>query len=156
VTPLYLSNGVAAVLYWIAIIVWIVSEAVIAARTIPRSRGNLRQDHLSGLALIGGVVLSVALGARLAVLFPDSSIVVARPEIFVLGILLAVAGVALRQYVVGTLGRFFTTRVMTQPGQTVVEAVHIVSSATRATAGCCLRFWGCFCARPAGPRWRAF
>lgn len=121
-TPLYLSNGVAAGLYWMAIIVWIVSEAVIAARAIPRSRGDLRQDRLSGPALIGGVVLAVALGARLAVRFPEASIVVARPAIFGLGVLLALVGVALRQYAVTTLGRFFTTRVMTQPGQTVVEA----------------------------------
>jgi len=121
-TPLYLTNGAAAGLYWMTIIVWIVSEFVIGARQIPRSRGELRQDRWSGPALLGGVVLAVAVGARFATGSPGTAINAARPAVFALGVAVAIAGIAFRQYAVATLGRFFTTRVMTQPGQIVVEA----------------------------------
>jgi hypothetical protein len=40
VTPLYLSNGVAAGLYWMTIIVWVTSEFVIGVRHNPGSRGD--------------------------------------------------------------------------------------------------------------------
>jgi len=120
--PLYLTNGVAAGLYWMTIVVWIVSEFVIGVRQTPISRGNLRQDRWSGPVLIGGVVLAVALGARVAAWVPGTTITTGRPVVFALGVALAIAGVAFRQYAVATLGRFFTTRVMTQPGQTVVES----------------------------------
>jgi protein-S-isoprenylcysteine O-methyltransferase Ste14 len=120
-TPLYLTNGAAAGLYWMTIIVWVVSEFVIAVRQIPHSRGDLRQDRLSGPAVLGGVVLAVALGARFASRVPGSAITNGRPVLFALGVVLAIAGVGFRQYAVATLGRFFTTRVMTQPGQMVVE-----------------------------------
>jgi protein-S-isoprenylcysteine O-methyltransferase Ste14 len=121
VTPLYLTNGVAAGLYWMSIIVWVVSEFVIGLRHMPGSRVDLRQDRWSGPALIGGVVLAVALAARVAARVPGTAITAGRPVVFALGVVLALAGVAYRQYAVATLGRFFTTRVMTQPGQTVVE-----------------------------------
>ena len=121
-TPLYVTTGAAAGLYWMTIIVWIVSEFVIAVRQIPRSRGDIRQDRWSGPALIGGVVLAVALGAGVAARVPGTPITIGQPLVFALGVVLALAGVGFRQYAVATLGRFFTTRVMTQPGQTVVEA----------------------------------
>jgi len=121
-TPLYVTNGVAAGLYWMTIVVWIVSEFVIGVRQTPLNRGALRQDRWSGPVLIVGVVLAVALGARVAARVPGASITTGRPVVFALGVALAIAGVAFRQYAVATLGRFFTTRVMTQPGQTVVES----------------------------------
>ncbi len=120
-TPLYLTNGAVAGPYWMTIIAWVVSEFVIGVRQIPRSRGALGQDRLSGPALLGSVVLAVALGARVAARVPGTAIATARPVVFALGVVLALAGIAFRQYAVATLGRFFTTRVMTQPGQTVVE-----------------------------------
>lgn len=121
-TPLYETNGAAAGLYWMTIIVWVVSEFVIGVRQIPLSRGDLRQDRWSGPALLGGVVLSVAVGARVAARIPGTTITTGRPVVFALGVAVAIAGIAFRQYAVATLGRFFTTRVMTQPGQTVVQA----------------------------------
>ena len=121
-TPLYLTNGVAAGLYWMTIVVWIVSEFVIGVYRTPIGRGDLYQDRWSGPALIGGVVLAVVLGARVAARIPGTTITTGRPVVFALGVALGIAGVAFRQYAVASLGRFFTTRVMTQPGQTVVES----------------------------------
>jgi protein-S-isoprenylcysteine O-methyltransferase Ste14 len=121
-TPLYATNGIAAGLYGMTIIVWLVSEFVIGVRQIPRGRGDLRQDRWSGPALIGGVLVAIFAGGRLAVGVPGATITTGRPAVFTLGVAVALAGVAFRQYAVATLGQFFTTRVMTQPGQTVVEA----------------------------------
>jgi protein-S-isoprenylcysteine O-methyltransferase Ste14 len=120
-TPLYVTNGIAAGLYWMTIVAWLVSELVIGVRHIPRSRGDLRQDRWSGPVLLGGVLIAVLVGARLAARLPGATITTGRPVLFTLGVALALAGVAFRQYAVATLGRFFTTRVMTQPGQTVIE-----------------------------------
>jgi protein-S-isoprenylcysteine O-methyltransferase Ste14 len=121
-TPLYVTNGIAAGLYWMTIVVWVVSELVIGVRQIPRSRGDLRQDRWSGPVLLGGVLIAVLVGARLAARVPGATITTGQPVVFTLGVTMALAGVAFRQYAVATLGRFFTTRVMTQPGQTVVES----------------------------------
>jgi protein-S-isoprenylcysteine O-methyltransferase Ste14 len=122
VTPLYLTNAVAEGLYWMTIIVWLASELVIGVRQISLRAGDLREDRWSGPALLAGVILAVALGARLAVRIPGLTFGAGRPLIFALGILLALGGIAFRQYAVAALGRFFTTRVMTQPGQTVIES----------------------------------
>jgi protein-S-isoprenylcysteine O-methyltransferase Ste14 len=121
-TPLYLTDGIATGLYGMTIIVWLVSEFVIGVRQITLRAGDLREDRWSGPALLAGVILAMALGAQLAVRVPGLTIGAGRPVIFALGILTALGGIAFRQYAVAALGRFFTTRVMTQPGQTVVES----------------------------------
>ena len=50
-----------------------------------------------------------------------AAITQARPEVFGLGLIIAVAGIAFRQLAFSSLGRFFTTRVTTRADQTVVE-----------------------------------
>ena len=102
------------------IVVWIVSEAVIGVRHAG-GPGDLRQDRLSGPALIGSVVLSVVLGSNLATQASWASIGTGREALFGLGLFVAIGGVALRQAAVAALGRFFTTRVTTRADQTVVD-----------------------------------
>ena len=45
----------------------------------------------------------------------------ARWPLFVLGLVLMIAGIAIRQWAVTLLGQFFTIDVRVHPGQTVVE-----------------------------------
>jgi protein-S-isoprenylcysteine O-methyltransferase Ste14 len=118
--PLYDTNAMAAALYWMVIIVWIVSEASAFFRGVTIARDR-RQDRSSGPALIGFLLLSIWLGSILATVVRAAAIAGGRPVIFVAGILLALAGIAMRQYAIATLGRFFTVRVMTAPDQVVVD-----------------------------------
>ena len=109
-------------LYQIVVAWWFVSEVLIGVLSyVRRSKvGSPRQDRWSGPALIVFLFLAIVLGANLARWVPRAAI---SPHAFVfdLGIVVAVLGIVLRGYAVLSLGRFFTTRVMTQPGQTVVE-----------------------------------
>jgi protein-S-isoprenylcysteine O-methyltransferase Ste14 len=118
--PLYATNAAASALYWMVIIVWIVSEASIFFRRVTIAPDR-RQDRMSGPALIGFLLLAVWLGSILAGLVPGAAITAGRVLLFVVGLVLALAGIAIRQYAVATLGRFFTVRVMTRPNQTVVD-----------------------------------
>ena len=126
--PLYEERGLATVLYAIAIVAWLGSEALIATRVaVSRARsgpgvagGDRRQDRLSGPALIFGVFLAISL-ARLASDESRFAISFARPEWFGLAFALALAGIALRLYSVWTLGSFFDLRVRTTAGQSVVN-----------------------------------
>jgi protein-S-isoprenylcysteine O-methyltransferase Ste14 len=72
--------------------------------------------------LIGFLVLSVWAGFIFARVVPQADITTGSSFVFGLGIVLALAGIALRWYAVMALGRFFTTRVMTTKDQTVVQA----------------------------------
>ena len=67
------------------------------------------------------LVSAVWLGVLVARRVPGSAITTGRDFAFWLGIALALAGIAVRWYAVITLGRSFTTRVMTRPDQTVVR-----------------------------------
>ena len=121
--PFHLTNAVTDVLYWTVIIGWIVSEASIFTRAVTRSIGaDLRQDRLSGPALIGSALIALILGSSAASRVPAAAMTQARPVVFGLGIAIAIAGIAFRQLAFSSLGRFFTTRVITRPDQTVVES----------------------------------
>ena len=109
------------ILYQAVLVLWAVSEVVIGVtRTAPL--GVRRQDRWSGQALIGFLVLSAWAGFFVARRVPEAAIGAGRPFFFALGLLVAVAGIALRWWAVMTLGRFFTTRVMTRTDQTVVQS----------------------------------
>ena len=67
------------------------------------------------------MVLAVWLGAIVATRVRAAAISEASTEVVALGLVLALAGIGVRQYAVAALGRYFTTRVMTTPDQHVVE-----------------------------------
>lgn len=126
--PLYDHSAVASLLYGLAYVVWLGSEATIFIRTIarvgPRAHvaSNRGQDRLSGPALIAGILLAVWIGSPLAQGAPGLAITTGRSFLFGLGFALALAGVAFRWHAIITLGRFFTMRVETTPDQQVVES----------------------------------
>ncbi|HKW58467.1 MAG TPA: isoprenylcysteine carboxylmethyltransferase family protein [Candidatus Dormibacteraeota bacterium] len=109
------------ILYQAVIVLWLGSEVIIGlTRAAPF--GFRRQDRWSGQALVGFLAVSVWLGLLVARLVPSASISDGRSLVFGLGIAVALLGIALRWWAVLTLGRFFTTRVMTRPDQTVVQS----------------------------------
>lgn len=118
--PLYSTDPVAAALYWMVIAVWLVSEAIVFAQHL-KAVGERRQDRLSGPILIAFLLVAIWLGGGLAYAIPGATIVPGRLLVFGLGLVLALAGIAVRQYAIASLGRFFSVRVRTTPDQTIVE-----------------------------------
>ena len=120
-TPIYSGDPVARLLYELVLLAWLGSEAWHFLRVAFRSFRELGQDRLSGPVLIGGISLAVILGVRAAVFVPQAAIGELRPEIFGLGLALALGGIVFRWYAIARLGRFFTTRVMVAADQVVVD-----------------------------------
>jgi protein-S-isoprenylcysteine O-methyltransferase Ste14 len=120
-------SPVEAFVYQAVVLLWLASEVGIATRVAAtrsvhgRPRG-LSQDRWSGPALVIGVFVSIwtglgfASGVRQAAISPGGTVV------FVVGALLAVAGVAIRLYAVVSLGRWFELRVTTSAGHPVIES----------------------------------
>jgi protein-S-isoprenylcysteine O-methyltransferase Ste14 len=109
------------VAFWIVFYVWIGAEAWLGyRRRLPAGAAN--RDSGSKAWVIGSVWTSAAIGIGLAFAFPDAAIKSARAEVFVAGLMLMVAGLALRWYAVWVLGASFTVDVSTRPGQAVVES----------------------------------
>ena len=109
--------------YQAVVFLWLGSEALIGVVSIirsgvPHGRG---QDRWSRPTLIFFLLLAIYLGLLASRRVPGAAITQGRGLVFALGIALALAGIALRWYAVLSLGRFFTTRVMTRAGQTVVQ-----------------------------------
>lgn len=119
--PLYAVSPFASVVHSLVIVLWVGSEIIVFVRHVTVA-GDRRLDRLSGPALIGFLLLSIWLGSALASAVPGAAIRSGRELLFVFGVALAVAGIALRWYAISTLGRFFTMRVMTKPGQLVVDS----------------------------------
>ena len=125
--PVYVGEPLARALYELVILLWLGSEVYhgmgvfVRIARAGKGVGPIRQDRLSGPALIAGIGLAVGLGIRAAVFVPGAAVTLARPEIFALGLIVALAGIAFRWYAIARLGRFFTTRVMVASDQTVVD-----------------------------------
>ena len=102
------------------VVAFVLSELSVRLRS-ERNRGGSRTDRTSLLVVqataIGGVGGAVLLTRRL----PGAALVGARWPLFVAGLALMCAGIAVRQWAVATLGRFFTIDVRVQPDQTVVD-----------------------------------
>lgn len=107
-------------IYRAVILLWLGSEVLIGVSHLAPLAAR-RQDRYSGAVLIGFLLLSVWGGVLVSRAVPAAAISTGGSVVFGLGLTVAVAGIALRWYAVLTLGRFFTTRVMTTKDQTVVQ-----------------------------------
>lgn len=98
--------------------------AAVELRVRVRSRLNrhgTRTDRASLLLVLLTVYLGVAGGFLIAANVDAAAITFGRWPLFVLGIALMIAGIAIRQWAVAMLGQYFTVQVRVHPGQTVVQ-----------------------------------
>ena len=110
-------HGAAETVFIIAVLVWVVFEAVM--RTIQRLRTTEPSDDRSYLVLLpciaGSVIAAEVLGRRGRLLWPGG-----LDWPFVAGIVLIIAGIGLRAWSIASLGRFFQYQITVQPGHHVV------------------------------------
>ena len=117
--PLASTNDTARVLLEVSALGFLVAEVGIRLRSA-RSHGGSRVDRGS----IGAVVVALLVGVLAAIRFADSVPEARIPwpwVALVTGLVMMWLGVALRQWAVWTLGRFFTVVVRVAPNQTVVD-----------------------------------
>jgi protein-S-isoprenylcysteine O-methyltransferase Ste14 len=120
VTSLPLDHPGARIAFDVVVGAFVVSELRVRLRSEHNREGS-RQDHLSvrvvQVTALGGVALGILLTRRV----PGADVGAGRWPLFVAGLVVMCAGIAIRQWALSTLGRFFTIDVRVQPGQTVVE-----------------------------------
>jgi protein-S-isoprenylcysteine O-methyltransferase Ste14 len=110
------------VVFWVVLYVWIGTEVWLGSRRRRLPAGATDHDAGSKWLVIASVWTSVAIGMWIAFLVPGTAIRSGRIAVFVVGLLLMLAGMALRWYSIRVLGASFTCEVSTSPGQVVVES----------------------------------
>jgi protein-S-isoprenylcysteine O-methyltransferase Ste14 len=116
------ATTAAFVSFWIVFYVWIGSEFWFGYRYRRLPKGAATHDAGSRYWLISSVWASVTIAIGSAFGLPGAAIGTGRNEVFVLGLVLMIAGLALRWYSIRVLGISFTIDVATRPGQQVVES----------------------------------
>jgi protein-S-isoprenylcysteine O-methyltransferase Ste14 len=124
--PIFFGNPgstiASVVAFWFVFYVWIGSELWLGYRRRRPQSAFTDQDAGSKWWLISSVWVSVALGMGLAFAFPDAAITSGRTAVFIAGLVLMIAGLALRWYSIRALGTSFTCEVATRPGQQVMQS----------------------------------
>jgi protein-S-isoprenylcysteine O-methyltransferase Ste14 len=118
VTAPYRQPGADAA-FWTIFVLFFVGEWVMRFRTRRNRRGR-PAERWSLLVVVGCVAGGTVAGLRLAN-WSGGGVGTARWPVFVVGLVLMVAGLVIRQWAILTLGRFFTVDVRVHAGQTVVE-----------------------------------
>jgi protein-S-isoprenylcysteine O-methyltransferase Ste14 len=116
------ATVVSVVVFWIVLYVWIGTEVWLGARKRRLPAGATEYDSGSKWWVIGSVWASVAIGMWVAFLVPGTAIKSGRTAVFIFGLFLMLAGMALRWYSIRVLGTSFTCEVSTRPGQEVIQA----------------------------------
>jgi protein-S-isoprenylcysteine O-methyltransferase len=114
------AGAIHGIIFWIAFALWILPEVIFWR--IKRSGDAAKLRDRGSLDLI--VILfwaGIAADFLFSSLVPNGAISWMRSSVFVLGIFLMAAGIALRWYCILILGKFFTFDVATHSGQPLIE-----------------------------------
>jgi protein-S-isoprenylcysteine O-methyltransferase Ste14 len=120
VAPLPFSQPGARIAFDVVLGVWVLGEWWIRLRSQLNRRGS-RLDRGSLLVVVAFVGAGLGGGFTLAGRVQAAAIAEGRWLFFVVGLVLMSAGIAIRQWAVAVLGRFFTIDIRVHPDQTVVE-----------------------------------
>ncbi len=107
---------IAIALFCATFAAWMVSEL----RIMTRHRGGSGENLDRGSRVWVVLLVAAGMGAALRLAQLDAGRIPGWSPVIV-GVALAVAGIALRQWSVATLGGFFTTAVEVQPGHRIIE-----------------------------------
>jgi protein-S-isoprenylcysteine O-methyltransferase Ste14 len=101
--------------------IWVVSEWSISVRSYANRRGS-RVRRRSLLPVVVFIYAGIVAGFALARRAHAADVGDARFAVYILGLVLMGTGIAMRQWAVVVLGRFFTTDVRVRGDQTVVDS----------------------------------
>ena len=118
--PLPYTHPAAKIAFYAVLVIFVVLEQRVRLRSWLNPAGS-RADRGSLLVVICSVVAGLGGGFALAVDVHSAAIPVARWPVFVLGLVLMCAGIAIRQWAVALLGQFFTVDIRVHPDQVVVD-----------------------------------
>jgi protein-S-isoprenylcysteine O-methyltransferase Ste14 len=119
--PIAFSGGSTyALVFWCVFALWIILE-IIASRTRRSSDPSRARDRGSLLLIVILWCTGIAADFLLFFFLPQASISGGRRLTFVVGIALMLAGIALREYSISVLGKYFTFDVAIDSGHTLVE-----------------------------------
>jgi protein-S-isoprenylcysteine O-methyltransferase len=114
-------NPVLVVAFWVLFYGWLAGETWIGWRRRPGSAAKVG-DRGSMLVVVASTFIAIVIAVAGAVVpgtvIGDGT----RPALFITGLALMAAGVALRWYSIHALGRSFTVVVATRTGQSVIES----------------------------------
>jgi protein-S-isoprenylcysteine O-methyltransferase Ste14 len=85
------------------------------------NRQGTRSDRGSQVVVVASLYVGLVGGLVLAGTVHRAAFVVARWPVFIVGLILMIAGIAIRQWAILVLGHFFTVEVRVHAGQSVVE-----------------------------------
>jgi protein-S-isoprenylcysteine O-methyltransferase Ste14 len=120
VTSLPLDDPGARIAFDVVVGAFVLSELRVRLRS-GRNPHASQFDRTSLLVVQATAIVGVGGAVIVTKRLPGAAIAGARWPLFVAGLVLMCAGIAIRQWAVATLGRFFTIDVRVAPGQTVVE-----------------------------------
>lgn len=118
--PLPYSDAGAKIAFDVVLGVFVVLEQRIRLKS-RFNRHGVREDRGSLLVVVVAVAVGVGGGCVVAGIAPAAAIPHARWPIFILGLALMAAGIALRQWAIVLLGQYFTVDIRVHAGQTIVE-----------------------------------
>ena len=118
--PLIFRHAGYAIAFWLAGTVWGATELFINSPKASEP-GADRRDQGSRWVVVGTMFVGIFAGSLLANAVLQATINWQRPALVIAGIVLVLAGVALRQWAVHTLGRYFTMDVATRADQPVIQ-----------------------------------
>jgi protein-S-isoprenylcysteine O-methyltransferase Ste14 len=120
VTPLLYTNAGARIAFYVTVGVFLLLEQRTRFQSLLNRHGS-RSDRGSLMVVIASIAAGVVGAFLLASDVTGAAITPGRWAAFVIGLVLMWAGIAIRQWAIVLLGRFFTVDVRIQSGQTVVD-----------------------------------
>lgn len=118
--PLAYTDAGARHVFYVVLAMFGASEWSIRFRS-RMNHGGTRHDRGSFYVVVATALAGVGGAFTLAHVAQWAGISVARRPIFIVGLVTVILGIALRQWSVRTLGRFFTVQVQVRSDQTVVD-----------------------------------
>jgi protein-S-isoprenylcysteine O-methyltransferase Ste14 len=118
VTPYFARHLITVVLFAPTVVVWVVSELWVQVRS---ARGRTNRDR-GTVWLVNACIGAAWLTTAFAAARLPGAAMPGQPLPFLLGLVVAWGGIALRWSAFRALGRTFTFRVTTAPDQTVVSS----------------------------------
>jgi len=105
----------------IVMLIWAVPDVLDAIRRRPQGNTIIVRERRSHWFIRIGLFLAVFVATLLAFRQPGGTLPYHRPYLFIAGVVIVLAGFALRRAAIYTLGRYFTLDVATYTDQRVID-----------------------------------